>query len=174
MIWSVVTDVAAVITVLGLPYLVVSNRRRSPKFSFAFAGGSREFFDRDGMDWCRMRFSGLVRNQSTDPNSIARIHLVVWTDKKKRSTRTFGYIPAEICENGSQVKLPISFDPRQGRQLALTYEIVLTGSHEMEIATAQERQETRVGRIVVSAGGTPRGVAGMRRHSESSSSSRNV
>lgn len=85
-----------------------------------------------------MRFVGLVRNQSTDPNSIARIHLVVWADTKKRSTKTFGYIPNEIVENGSQITLPISFDPRQGRQLDLTYELVLTGSHEMALATAQE------------------------------------
>ena len=57
---------------------------------------------------------GLVRNQSTDPNSIARIHLVVWADTKKRSTKTFGYIPNEIVENGSQITLPISFNHGRG------------------------------------------------------------
>jgi hypothetical protein len=136
MIWSYVTDAGAVITILGLPYLVVSNRRRTPKFSFSFAGSSREQFQLDNMEFCRMKFSGTIRNQSSDPNSIEKIHLVVWSNRKKKGTRTFGHIPTEILEHGNPITLPIPFEPRQGRQIDLTYEVVLTGTHEKELVSA--------------------------------------
>jgi hypothetical protein len=122
MFWSTVSDVAAVITILGLPYLVVSYRKRAPRFSFSFAASSREEFTRDGIQFSRCRFVGLIKNESLDPNSIERIHLVIWKSKRKRGSRMFGYVPS-VRDSGAEHPLPLRFDGRQGRQLELSYEV---------------------------------------------------
>lgn len=138
MVWSVITDIAAVITLLGLPYLVVNYRRRAPRFSFAFKGSSRQEFDRDGLRFCRFQFQGSIRNESLDPNSIEQINLVVWETKRKRGTRTFGYIPTQITEGDERHTLPLRFDARHGRDLTVTFEVPLTGTHEVELVRAVE------------------------------------
>ena len=59
MFLTILSTIASLITIFGLPYLVVSNRRRSPKFSFDFSGSSRHVYESDGQQWCRLQYSGL-------------------------------------------------------------------------------------------------------------------
>ena len=132
--WAVVNDTASVVSLLGLPYLVVSNRRRVPRFSFDFSSSTREFTNRDNMAWCRFTFSGLVRNQSLDQDSIQRIFLVVWHNKRHKATRRFGF-GARILENGVDLHEPIAFGPREGKKLEISFEVALTGSDDARLAT---------------------------------------
>jgi hypothetical protein len=133
-VWLLLERIAVVVTLLGLPYLVVSNRRRVPRFSFSFTGGQREFFDRDNLEFCRFTFRGTVRNQSLDENSIERIYLVVWR-KGKKGTRRFG-LGAVVEEGGVQVGEPLHFSGRQSRRLEIRFEVPLTGSGEAQLTTA--------------------------------------
>jgi hypothetical protein len=132
-LWGALDHIAAVITILGLPYLIVSSRRRVPRFSFDFSSGNREFFSRDAIDFCRFTFTGSVRNQSLDPNSIQRTHLVVWQNKRRKSTLRFGF-GATINENGEQRLEPIHFDPREGKKLSIVFEVPLTGTSDAHLA----------------------------------------
>lgn len=138
MFWSVLADIATIITIVTLPYLFYSYRKRSPRFSFAFLGSARQGFSRDNMEFCRLTFEGAIRNQSLDPNSIEAIHWVVWTDKRKKGTRSFGGSPVSITENGQDRALPLSFQPRQARRVTIVFELPLTGSHDKHLVEALE------------------------------------
>jgi hypothetical protein len=134
-VWSALLDLAAVIAILGLPYLVVSNRRRVPRFSFDFSASNREFTKRDNLDIGIFSFSGSVRNQSLDPNSIQRIFLVVWQNKRRKSTLRFGH-GATVTQDGSQLSEPIRFDGREGKKLDIVFEVPLTGTEDARLARA--------------------------------------
>jgi hypothetical protein len=136
MFWQIITGAASVVTIVGLPYLVVSYRKRVPRFSFGFSGSAKSELKRDGLDMGRLQFQGSVRNQSLDPNSIEQIRLVIWKTKCRRGTHTFGYVPLEITENGIAQHLPLSFSARESKTLTLVYEIPLTGTHEAELFRA--------------------------------------
>jgi hypothetical protein len=135
--WSSVIDIAAAITVLGVPYLVVSNRRRLPRFSFDFTSSNREITSTGGNpEFGKFSFSGSVRNQSLDPNSIQRIFLVVWRNKKRKSYLRISH-GATITQDGTTLSEPIRFDGREGRKLDIVFEIALAGTVDARLATAQ-------------------------------------
>jgi hypothetical protein len=136
--WQVVGDIAAVVTIIGMPYLVVNYRKRAPRFSFGFAGSSREEFARDGIEYCRFRFEGSVRNLSLDPNTIDHIHLVVWKSRRRRGTRSFGYSPSAVQEHDQPRTLPLAFGPREAKRLTISFAVALTGSHDAELVRALE------------------------------------
>ena len=133
--WAIVEATASVITIIGLPYLVISYRRRAPRFSFTFHGGSRRTFERDQHNFCEFTFSGAIRNQSLDPNSIERIYLVVWKTKRKQGVRTYGFYSPTVTEDGQTLQLPLRFDARQARTLKVVFEIVIEGENA-QLATA--------------------------------------
>jgi len=136
MIWSTVSDISAVVTIVGVPYLVASYRRRTPRLSFSFSGSAREAFDdQDGRAYCRFIFQGSVRNASLDPNSIEKIYLLVWKSRRKKGVRTYGSYSPTVTEGGSELPLPIRLDARQGRTLRVVFEVALDG-HVVELVNA--------------------------------------
>jgi len=137
MAWHVIEVIAAVITIIGLPYLVASYRKRAPRFSFAFHGSATRDFHRSGSNFREFTYTGSVRNQSLDPNSIERIYLVVWKTKRKKGTRSFGSYNPRIKENEQEHHLPLKFEPRQGRTLIMTFEVPMQG-HDAELMNAVE------------------------------------
>jgi hypothetical protein len=127
--WTTADKVAAVIAILGLPYLVASNRRRVARFSFEFSASNRQVYRNGANEFCKFSFTGSIRNQSLDPNSIQHVYLVVWQDRKRKSTQRFGF-GATVTENGSGLVEPIRFDGREGKHLEIAFEIPLTGTGE--------------------------------------------
>lgn len=136
MFWAVLADIATIITIVTLPYLFISYRKRSPRFSYEFFGSSRQPFVRDNLEFCRLNFEGVIRNESLDPNSIVAIYYVLWTDKKKKGTYSFGGSPVSITESGQEGNLPLSFQPRQARKVSIVFELPLTGSHDKKLVEA--------------------------------------
>jgi hypothetical protein len=137
-IWKWVERASAVIALVGVPYLVNANRQRVPRFSFKFTASRGELFERDGLEWCRFAFSGTVRNQSLDHNSVQNVRLVVWR-KRGKAYRTFGYTPTKITEHGEVIQEPLSFGPREARKLDIEFEVALTGTHERQLVYARKK-----------------------------------
>jgi hypothetical protein len=132
--WAWLDHIAAVIAIVGLPYLVVSNRRRVPRFSFDFSAGGTQTFERDKFTYCRYMFSGFVTNKSLDGNSLQRTCLVVWKDKKRKEILTLRS-GAIISENGEMITEPITFRPGESRSFDINFEIQLTGDPDVTVLT---------------------------------------
>lgn len=134
--WTLLERIAAVVAVVSLPYLVIKARQGQPRFSFQLAGSYREFFNRDNLDYCRMHFTGTLKNHSTKPNSVQRIILVVWSDPKKRSVKRFGFGVSRIECEGVDLHEPLLFDAKEGKTLNVDFEIPLTGTSDKELVEA--------------------------------------
>lgn len=132
--WTVLERISVVVTVLGLPYLVVSYRKRVPRFSFSFAGKSVNRFERDKLEWVLWKFAGTIRNQSLDENTIERIYLVVWRGKRRKDTYRFGHGGIKDMKCGEEkTQLPIKFGPREAKALNIEIEIPLTGTQDINL-----------------------------------------
>lgn len=125
--WAWLDHIAAVIAIVGLPYLVVSNRRRVPRFSFDFSAGGTQTFQRGEITYCRYSFSGSVANKSLDSNSLQRTWLVVWKDRKRKETLSLN-TGATISESGETITEPIPFRPHESRKFDIIFEVQLTGN----------------------------------------------
>ncbi len=123
----------------GIPYLVNDRRKRNPRFSFEFAGTSGQPFNRDGKAWYRFTFEGSIKNHSIETNTLQRIFLVVWRDKKRTDTRRFGHGSTDIHDtNGTQVKEPIKFEPKESKKLTIIFESIVEGTSDKEILSVLE------------------------------------
>jgi len=142
-----ILDAGSVSGLVALIYTVTQSLRRRPRFKFDFRGSNRQLFNKDNLEYCRFMFDGYVKNQSLDPNSLTAIHLVLWENKKRNRYLSFGHTPIEIVNKGSdaKVRLPISFQPREGKHLTLTYEIPLTGTHDISLVHASRRLDLEEG-----------------------------
>lgn len=132
--WAWLDHIAAIVAIVGLPYLVVSNRRRVPRFSFDFMGRGTQMSQRGQVTYCRFSFSGSVINRSLDANSLQRMCLVVWKDKKRKETLILRS-GATISENGETIAEPITFRPGESRKFDIIFEIQLTGDPEAKVLT---------------------------------------
>jgi len=132
--WAWLDHIAAIIAIVGLPYLVVSNRRRVPRFSFDFSARGTQTFQRGKATYGRYSFSGSVVNRSLDGNSLQRTWLVVWKDKKRKETLSLR-LGATISENGEPIAEPIAFHPGESRKFDITFEMQLTGDPDAAVLT---------------------------------------
>lgn len=125
-VWDALVAASVLVTLLGVPYLVVQNRKRVPHLRFDFAGGSRSEFERDGYTWGRLEWSGELINLSMDPNTIHRVFYVVWRTDKRNDVHTLGYGNTTITHaDGGPLALPLTLQGREGIKVQVTTEILL-------------------------------------------------
>ncbi len=135
--WLILERISAIVSLVGVPYLVNNKRKSLPRLSFDFAGSSGESFKKDQREYYRFRFEGAIKNHSIETNTIQRIFLVVWRDKRKTDTRRFGFGGTVIKDsNGQQIKEPIKFDPKESKKLTIIFESIVEGTSDKELLAA--------------------------------------
>lgn len=126
---------------VGLIYQIHNSRKLRPQLQFTFEGSHAEFFDRDKLKFCNYHFQGIFKNLSLTPNTIVRLYLTVWENKKKGSTLRFGHGVKELRETYTQdiKNLPLRFEPKQAYNLKVIFEFPLTGTQDEKIISQLKR-----------------------------------
>ncbi len=123
-ILEIIFNIGSVAGLFTLFIVIFSSLRKKPKLKF----DSLHFFGhikKDDESKYNFEFTGLLKNQSVEPNTIVRIYLVVWGNRKNNSTLRFGYHGLRIidCLPNIEIELPISFLPREAKKMKIIYEI---------------------------------------------------
>lgn len=133
-VWEWVQRVSAIIAIFTLPYLVVRQRRTLPRFSYDFSGSSGRSYTKDAKQYYKFTFSGDIKNHSLNPNTVSRIYMVVWKDKKKDATLRFGYGHYQITDQeGKVLKEPLVFAPREAKKLEIVNDSLITGTADEKL-----------------------------------------
>lgn len=136
-IWLWVERLGAIVAAVGVPYLVLNQRRRLPHFRFLFASGNREQYVDGTLTFGRITFQGSIQNRSLEPNTIERVYLVVWRTSRKRNTLRYGYGGIEVRDQaGNLIGPPIAFIPRESKMVTIRCDFPLTGTADQRLFTA--------------------------------------
>ncbi|MFH1720625.1 MAG: hypothetical protein ABH856_03400 [Patescibacteria group bacterium] len=140
-ILDVIFKLGSLAGLAGLIYQIHNNKKLRPQLQFTFEGSHAEFFDRDKLKFCNYHFQGIFKNSSLTPNSIVRLYLTVWDNKKKGSTLRFGHTIKEIKDTNTQERkyLPLRFEAKQAFNLQVIFEFPITGTQDGKILTQVER-----------------------------------
>jgi len=131
-IWQIILNFGSISGLIALIYAVFKSLRKRPKFKFDFSGQSGKVCHEDKLEYYIFTFGGILKNQSLDPNSISRIFLVVWKDRKRNSTLRFGHggVTIKNKANDREIKLPISFAPREAISLEIKCKFPVAGTSD--------------------------------------------
>ncbi len=134
-VWQIITDIGSISGFIVLIYTVFQSLQKKPKFKFDFVGQSGLPSHKDNVDYFTFNFQGQLKNQSLDPNSISKIFLVVWKNRKKNETLRFGYGGVTIKKQSSDkmLSLPITFAPRESLALEIKCEFPMTGTSDSKL-----------------------------------------
>lgn len=119
---------------VGLVYGIHNNRKNRPKFKFTF-GASVVNYDKEDKNTAYYCFTGIIRNQSLQPNTIVRLYLTVWDSKKKGATLRFGHVVRHIydvsnTEDRKELSLPLYFKTKEARRVEIWFPISLSGTQD--------------------------------------------
>ena len=87
---DIIFNIGSIAGLLALFITIFASIRERPKFSFDSLLYSGKVND-DDITKYRFEFTGIVKNHSIEQNTLIRIYLVVWSNKKNYSTLRFGY-----------------------------------------------------------------------------------
>lgn len=134
-IWQIILNIGSVSGFIALIYTVFQSLGRRPKFKFDFSSCNGTFSNEDKLLYDTITFKGTLKNQSLDPNSISRIILVVWKNRKKNETLRFGYggVTIKNTANNEEIKLPIPFAPKEAMALEIICKFAVTGTSDEKI-----------------------------------------
>lgn len=133
LIWQWIGRIGSVIAIIGIPYLINDRRKYLSRFSFDFEGSSRSIHDKNNQEYCRFEYSGKIKNHSLRKNSLQRIYIVVWANKRKTATLSFGYGGVEVFEDGNKISLPISFSSKESKNLKIFFDFIIEGTHNEKL-----------------------------------------
>jgi len=130
--WQVILNIGSISGLIALIYTIFQSLRKRPKFKFDFSGRHGKSSHEENLDYYTFTFSGTLKNQSLDPNSINKIFLVVWENRKKNETLRFGHggITIKNKTNNEEIHLPIIFTPREAMALEIKCKFPVTGTSD--------------------------------------------
>lgn len=125
---EIIFDIGSIAGLISLFIAIFASIRKKPKFSFDSLGIIGKVDSNDEKKY-RFEFTGILKNQSIEENTIIRIYLVVWDNKKNYSTLRWGYNGLKIEEpkTNQEIELPLSFLPREAKKLKIIYDIDYIG-----------------------------------------------
>lgn len=125
----------------GIFYQIHNNRKLRPCFKFVFEGSSASFRDIEKIKYCDYIFQGIFINSSLTPNTIIRLYLTVWENRKRNSTLRFGHTVKEIQDINSKKTeyLPLRFEPKQAYRLSVTFQFSITGTQDASILSQTKK-----------------------------------
>jgi hypothetical protein len=122
---------------------VHQSRRNRPSLAFTQEGYATVNFQTDKHPHrCDAHFQGLIRNASLQPNTIVRLHLVMWEDNKLHHAKRHGYGEKSIKNLATEkpLELPLRLESRDGIRAEIDFDLRLTDSagtltHDGEVLT---------------------------------------
>lgn len=127
-----ILNAGAVAGLISIFLEVHQGRRNRPAFAYTFEGHQTvNFQDRQHPHSCDARFQGIIRNVSLNPNTIARIFLVVWDDNKLNHPKRLstGVKSVRNRATGELLPLPLRMEPRDALSVEIIFELGLTDSN---------------------------------------------
>lgn len=120
---------------LAFPYLIFQNLRKRPRINFDFRACNGEHIQKDGLHQYRHLTDGILKNRSLDPNTITKIHLVVWANRNKTSYLRSGIGNISVFEANSkkEISLPLQLAPREAKSIEVTFEFPVQGTSDEQL-----------------------------------------
>lgn len=132
--FDIVLKVGSLAGLAGLVYGIHNNRKNRPRLKFTFEASvvNQDEKDKNTAYYC---FTGLLKNQSLQPNSIVRLYLTVWGSKRKGATLRSGHVVKHIfdvsdVEKRQELALPLYLQPKDARRVEIWFPISLTGNQD--------------------------------------------
>ncbi len=141
--FDLLLKVGSLAGLVGLVYGIHNNRKNRPRFKFTFEA-SVVNYDKDDKNQAYYCFTGIIRNQSLQPNTIIRLYLTVWGSKKKGATLRFGHAVKHIydvanTEDRNELSLPLYFQPKDARRVEIWFPISLTGTQDGKLLNEKDK-----------------------------------
>ena len=136
--WNQITsllDIGKVAALLGIPYLIGVNRGQRRHFELTFEGSNGQVVNQETGEY-EWGFVGIIKNRSRAENTIVRVYLVVWKNRKKNSYLRFGFANTtlnKITNSEQQVYTPLYFKAREAMRLAVRIKSVINGTADEKI-----------------------------------------
>ena len=129
---SSLIDIGGLVALFGVPFLVWNARTKRKHFDFDFEGSSGTA-DKSGNKYT-WTFSGVIKNRSEIPNTISKIFLVVWKNKKRNSYLRFGHDSIKVLEinNSNELKIPLYFNPREAKKVEISRTATITETSDSD------------------------------------------
>lgn len=140
-ILEIIFKVGALAGLVGIVYQIHNNRKNRPCLKFIFEGSSATKRSEDKLEYCTYTFKGILVNASLSPNSIIRLYLTVWDNKKKNSILRFGHQLKDLADvnTGRTVYLPLLLNSKEARRVNINFDFVVTGTQDFELLSAVKK-----------------------------------
>jgi hypothetical protein len=110
---------------------VHQSKRNRPSFVFTQEGyATVNIQDVQHPHRCDVRFQGIIRNASLHPNTIVRLHLLIWEDNKLHHAKDHrhGEKSVKNLVTGEPLDLPLRMRARDGLRAEIDFDVRLTDS----------------------------------------------
>ncbi|OGG35326.1 MAG: hypothetical protein A2427_02270 [Candidatus Nealsonbacteria bacterium RIFOXYC1_FULL_40_7] len=138
---KILLNLGSISGLLLLPYTILQAIKKRPRLKFDFSGMSGTAIKKSDAigEYYRFEYTGTVKNQSLETNSILKIYLVVWADNKKRnSALRLGFGGIVLNDQKTMLSLPIELTPKTGIKLKIIFEIPVKGTSDERLLTTME------------------------------------
>lgn len=136
-LFDILLKIGSITGLFAFLYILSENLRKKPKFKFDFQSSFGDLINENGTNFFTYTFTGHVKNQSLNQNSITKIFLVVWKNKKRNSVLRFGHGGITIVHESSEIKLPILFSPTEAKELTIIFKFVAHGTQDEHLMSAR-------------------------------------
>lgn len=116
------TVIFAFVAVLTLAFLVSAKSRARARFSYGESSAQTTTERRPDGCYLVHETAGVVRNHSTEANSLESLHLVCWW-RGRNGAVLFTGNPAMVKEAGVESSLPLRFEAKSSRAFVLRWEV---------------------------------------------------
>ena len=140
-LFSSLTDIGGLVALFGVPFLVWNTRTKRKHFDFDFEGSSG-LTDQSGNTYT-WTFNGVIKNRSEVANTISKIYLVVWKNRKRNSYLRFGHNNIEITDtnDSQQLNVPLYFDPREAKRVTIKRMATITSTNDTDYKLLRQQVE---------------------------------
>lgn len=136
-ILTLILNTGSIAGLFSLFYTISEHRKKRTKFSFDFLGSASGTYEKDNLEFARLRWEGTIKNESLTENSIVHIAYIIWANKNRTRAKTNGMIfNIEDGNSKDKISLPINFKPRESKKVVIIADVVLTGTHNNELFKA--------------------------------------
>lgn len=137
---DLVLKVGSISGLVSLPFTLKEHLNKRSKFKFDFRSSSAEIETRDNLEFYNAVFTGYVKNQSNEQNSITDIHYFVWGNRGRTKTLMHGtgVTVFDAADRSKKLPLPILFEAKEGKHLVVKFSVCLTGTDLKELVLARK------------------------------------
>ena len=140
--WQIILQIGSLWGLLSFLYNSSQILRKRPRFKFNFLGSSWQKFDSNGMEFYRESISWVLKNQSLEPNSVSKIHLVVWDNKNNFSVLRHSIGINKVIDKSDgwkEIRLPFLLDPHECKEIEVIEEFPIKWTADESILSQTKK-----------------------------------